>query len=52
MVEGLDSAVIGMCAGEKRIIKITPDVGYGEKRRGIIPANSDLIYDVELISIN
>jgi FKBP-type peptidyl-prolyl cis-trans isomerase len=50
VVKGLTNAVIGMCAGDKRVIKMTPDLGYGPKRRGIIPGNSNLHFEFELLS--
>jgi FKBP-type peptidyl-prolyl cis-trans isomerase len=42
-----------MSLGEKAVLNIPPDYGYGE--RGfppVIPANSDLIFEVELLKIN
>ena len=52
-IKGLDEAVIGMKEGEKRIVIIPPELGYGGKTMGknAIPANSFLVFDVELYRI-
>jgi FK506-binding protein 2 len=41
-----------MCIGEKRKLTIQPEWGYGSRGMGPIPANSVLIFETELISIN
>lgn len=42
-----------MSVGEKAILRITPDYGYGATGAGgVIPPNADLIFDVELLAIN
>lgn len=53
VIKGWDEAVPQMSVGEKSVLTITPDYGYGE--RGfppVIPANSTLIFEVELLKIN
>ena len=52
VIKGFDTGVTGMKVGEKRKITIPPDLGYGEIEFAGIPANSVLIYEVELLSIN
>eukprot|EP01091_Cochliopodium_minus_P012108 TRINITY_DN3592_c0_g1_i1.p1 TRINITY_DN3592_c0_g1~~TRINITY_DN3592_c0_g1_i1.p1 ORF type:complete len:125 (-),score=24.79 TRINITY_DN3592_c0_g1_i1:47-421(-) len=49
VVKGLNNAVIGMCVGEKRNVKMDSTLGYGDHRRGIIEPNSELNYDIELV---
>lgn len=52
VIEGFDKGVIGMKVGEKRELTIAPEYGYGEFGAGdIIPPNSTLIFEVELINI-
>jgi FKBP-type peptidyl-prolyl cis-trans isomerase len=43
-----------MCVGEKRKLIIPPSFGYGGRDvgGGLIPANSALVFEVELVRIN
>jgi FKBP-type peptidyl-prolyl cis-trans isomerase len=53
VIEGWSEGVIGMKIGETRRLKIPFDKGYGEYGAGLtIPPYADLIFDIELISIN
>lgn len=52
VIKGFDIGVTGMKVGEKRKITIPSDLGYGSIEFAGIPANSVLIYEVELLSIN
>jgi peptidylprolyl isomerase len=49
VIEGWDEALLDMKKGEKRILIIPPDLAYGDKQRGPIPANSTLVFEVELV---
>jgi len=51
VIEGFSKGIIGMKVGEIRRIKIPSELAYGDKSVSLIPPNSDLIFDVELIKI-
>jgi len=51
VVKGMELGVEGMKVGGKRKITIPPHQGYGGAPQGPIPANSTLIFEVELVSV-
>ncbi|MDR0312038.1 MAG: peptidylprolyl isomerase [Treponema sp.] len=53
VIPGMDIAVMDMTVGEKRIVIIPPELAYGsvEMGNGLIPANSFLVFEIELLSI-
>jgi len=51
VIKGWDLAFEGMMVGEKRRLLIPYSLGYGEAGRAPIPPKSDLIFDVELLTI-
>jgi peptidylprolyl isomerase len=52
--QGLDESVLDMKVGEKRLVIVPPELAYGELVIGndVIPADSFLIFEMELVSIN
>lgn len=53
VIKGWDQGLLDMCVGEKRKLTIPSDLAYGSRAMGsAIPANSVLVFDVELVRIN
>ncbi len=50
VIKGWDEGLVGMRIGELRRLIIPPELAYGSFRQNQIPANSTLIYDVEMLS--
>jgi FKBP-type peptidyl-prolyl cis-trans isomerase len=51
VIKGWDEGLLGMKIGEKKTLTIPPEKGYGSRAVSTIPANSTLIFEVELVGI-
>ena len=51
IIQGWEEGIQLLNVGSKAKLIIPPHLAYGERARGPIPANSTLIFDVELVEI-
>ena len=52
VIRGWDEGVVGMLIGEKRELKIAPELGYGDRGAGsAIPPGATLLFEVELLGL-
>jgi FK506-binding protein 1 len=53
VIRGWDEGVLQMSLGEKAMLRISSDYGYGSRGAGgVIPPDADLNFEVELLGIN
>lgn len=51
VIEGWEKGVLGMKVGGERVLVIPPELAYGESKVGIIPSNSTLVFEIELLGV-
>lgn len=51
LISGFQIALVNMHIGDHWIVYIPAEMGYGSQRAGDIPANSTLIFEIELLGI-
>lgn len=53
VIKGWDEGLLQMSVGEKAVLTISPEYGYGSRGAGgVIPPNAQLAFEVELLKVN
>ncbi|GAA5027747.1 FKBP-type peptidyl-prolyl cis-trans isomerase [Microbacterium fluvii] len=52
VVEGMADALKGATVGSQLMIVIPPDLGYGDQEQGSIPADSTLVFVVDILGLD
>ncbi|MDR0450109.1 MAG: FKBP-type peptidyl-prolyl cis-trans isomerase [Treponema sp.] len=53
ILPGMDESLMDMAVGEKRLAIVPPELAYGDKDvgNGLIPANSFIVFEMELLGL-
>ncbi|MFD2643403.1 FKBP-type peptidyl-prolyl cis-trans isomerase [Pseudomonas japonica] len=51
VIKGWDIGLMGMKVGGKRKLFVPAQLGYGERKMGSIPPNSDLYFEIEVLEV-
>ena len=52
VIEGWKRGVPGMRVGGVRRLVVPPELAYGDTRKGSVPPNATLVFDIELVSVS
>lgn len=52
LIEGFAKALINMCVGDKWVVYIPWELGYGRRACGPIPGYSTLVFEIELLAVS
>lgn len=51
VIKGWEDGILGLQSGSKCTLIIPPELGYGSRGQGPIPANSILLFDIEVTKV-
>src|SRR3989344_3560237 len=51
VIKGWDIGIVGMKVGGQRLLSVPPELAYGSADYGPIPANSTLVFEVQLLKV-
>lgn len=51
VIQGWERGLVGMKVGGVRMLVVPPELAYGKEGRGVIPPDTTLIFEIELIEI-
>lgn len=51
VIRGWDLGVKCMLVGEKRELRIAPELGYGDRGKPPVPPNATLLFEIELVKL-
>ncbi|MGY1914807.1 FKBP-type peptidyl-prolyl cis-trans isomerase [Blastococcus sp. SYSU DS0973] len=51
VIPGFEQGITGMQVGGRRVIAIPSELGYGDQARGPIPADSTLVFVIDLVEV-
>ncbi|TWW81880.1 peptidyl-prolyl cis-trans isomerase FKBP10 [Takifugu flavidus] len=53
VIPGMDQALLGLCAGQRRRVTLPPHLAYGENGAGeVIPPSAVLVFDIHVIDFH
>jgi FKBP-type peptidyl-prolyl cis-trans isomerase len=50
VIQGWDQGLVGQTVGSQVMLVVPPSLGYGDQERGTIPANSTLVFVVDILA--